>query len=217
VDADRTLVIEAAAGSRDAFDELVRRHQRQIYNLTRALTDGDADAEDLVQETFVRAFRAIPRFRGDSSFRTWLVRIAINVVRTHVDRRSRRVMTVQSAVDGSERERLENIASDEDLETAVGRRRTIDHALAALPEELRTTITLRDIHGLEYHEIATVMSVALGTVESRIFRARQRLRPMLATLMHRPGATPLPLPVPAIREGDAFSLGKRPRRRQRAE
>lgn len=185
MDVDRTLVSEAAAGSREAFDELVRRHQVQIFNLTRMLTSGDADAEDLVQETFVRAYRAIARFRGESAFRTWLSRIAINVVRTHLDRRGRRPVIIDTGTDEQEIDRIENLAASDDLETTVGRRRAIDQALAALPEDLRIVITLRDIQGLEYHEIATAMNVPMGTVESRVFRARRRLRPMLAPLMNR--------------------------------
>jgi RNA polymerase sigma-70 factor (ECF subfamily) len=185
VDVDRTLVSEAAAGSREAFDELVRRHQGQIFNLTRMLTSGDADAEDLVQETFVRAYRAIARFRGESAFRTWLSRIAINVVRTHLDRRGRRPVTIDTGSDEQDSDLIESLAASDDLETTFGRRRAIDQALAALPDELRTVITLRDIQGLEYHEIATVMNVPMGTVESRVFRARRRLRPMLAPLLNR--------------------------------
>lgn len=185
MDADRTLVQEAAAGSREAFDELVKRHQGSIFNLTRVLTHGDADAEDLVQETFVRAFRAIARFRGESAFRTWLSRIAVNVVRNHLDRRGRRPITIDAEADEHDPGLLEALAAGDDLETTIGRRQAIDRALAALPEALRTVITLRDVQGLEYHEIATVMKVPMGTVESRVFRARRRLRPMLEPLMNR--------------------------------
>lgn len=173
------------AGSREAFDELVRRHQRAIYNLTRMLTRGDAEAEDLVQETFVRAYRAIARFRGESAFRTWLSRIAVNVVRTHLDRRGRRPVTVDAPAHDPDGDLLDTFPSSDDLETAVGQRRAIDRALAELPLDLRTVITLRDIQGLEYHEIATVMNVPMGTVESRVFRARRRLRPLLAPLLQR--------------------------------
>jgi RNA polymerase sigma-70 factor (ECF subfamily) len=190
VDADRTLVVEAVAGSREAFDELVGRYRTRIYNLARILTGGDADAEDLVQDTFVRAFRAIGGFRGDSTFRTWLYRIAVNVIRSHGAHRSRRMQVVRttptprSASPEDEREaEIERVASTEDLEATIVRRRMIDRALAALPEEMRTVITLRDVQGLEYHEIAEVTGLPMGTVESRVFRARQRLRPMLEPLM----------------------------------
>lgn len=177
------------AGSREAFDELVRRHQGSIYNLTRMLTRGDAEAEDLVQETFVRAYRAIARFRGESAFRTWLSRIAVNVVRTHLDRRGRRPVTVDPPAHDPDMDMLDSLPSSDDLETSVGQRRAIDRALAELPPDLRTVITLRDVQGLEYHEIATVMNVPMGTVESRVFRARRRLRPLLAPLLNRTAAS----------------------------
>jgi RNA polymerase sigma-70 factor (ECF subfamily) len=186
VDADRTLVAEAAAGSRVAFDELVRRYQVPIHNLVRILTRGDAESEDLVQEAFVRAFRGVARFRGDSSFRTWLYRIALNVVKSHLGRRGRRLASGPLPSDDEDGEReIERVPSGEDLEAAVARRQLIDRALAALPEELRTVIMLRDVQGLEYQEIAALTGVPIGTVESRIFRARQRLRPMLEPLLGR--------------------------------
>lgn len=189
MDADRTLVVEAAAGNREAFDELVGRYRTRVYNLARILTGGDADAEDLVQDTFVRAFRGIARFRGDSAFRTWLYRIAVNVIRSHVAQKGRRMQVVTTSSTPGEEERepaIERVRSAENLEATVVRRHMIDRALAALPEEMRTVITLRDVQGLEYHEIAEVTGLPLGTVESRVFRARRRLRPLLEPLM--PGA-----------------------------
>jgi len=186
VDDDRTLAADAAAGSRDAFDELVNRHQVGIYRLVRVLTCGDEDAEDLAQETFVRAFRGIAGFRGDSAFGTWLHRIAINVIKSHLSRRRRRPVVVEARADAGADGVMEGIASADDFELAVHRRQAIDHALAALPEDQRTLIVLRDVQGLEYQEIATTMGLPLGTVESRIFRARQRLRPLLEHLWARP-------------------------------
>jgi RNA polymerase sigma-70 factor (ECF subfamily) len=181
LDPDRTLVTQAAAGCRDAFDELVRRYRRRVYNLVRTLTAGDSDAEDLVQDTFVRAFRAIGRFRGDSAFRSWLYRIAINVVHTHLDRRRMRhgalVVPVHDA------DAVDDLPADGDVEQTLLRRQVIDRALASLPEDLRVLVVLRDIHGLKYDEIAKVVKTPRGTVESRLFRARQRLRPMLESLI----------------------------------
>jgi RNA polymerase sigma-70 factor (ECF subfamily) len=186
VDEDRSLVTDAAAGSREAFDELVRRHQVRMYTLARVLTGGDSEAEDLVQETFVRAYRAISRFRGDSTFATWLHRIAVNVIKSYLVRRDRRAFTAPlSEGPGNEADRelpIESLPSGEDLEDAVTTRQAIDRALASLPDELRVLVALRDIQGLEYHEIATVTGLPIGTVESRVFRARQRLRPMLEPL-----------------------------------
>lgn len=189
MDPDRVLAADAAAGSRDAFDELVLRHQARIYKLARILTGGDADAEDLVQETFVRAYRGIGRFRGESSFSTWLHRIAVNVIKSYLSRRSRQAPIVSPPLDDDRPETLiDRVASHEDLETVTLQRDAIDRALATLPEEQRLVVTLRDVQGLEYHEIATLIGLPIGTVESRVFRARQRLRPLLEPVIRRSSA-----------------------------
>jgi RNA polymerase sigma-70 factor (ECF subfamily) len=195
VDVDETLVAQAASGNREAFDELVRRYQSRMFQLVRILTSGDAEAEDLVQDTFVRAYRAVGRFRGDSTFRTWLHRIAVNVVRTHAARRNsrgdRRPLVHFARGEpldpdhGDDESAIGRVPADEDLENAVVQRRMIDQALARLPPELRLLITLRDIQGLEYREIARITGLPIGTVESRIFRGRRRLRPMLEPLLTR--------------------------------
>lgn len=186
MDVDEALVAEAAKGNRDAFDELVKRYQFRIYQLARILTGGDSEADDLVQETFVRTFRAIGRFRGDSTFKTWLHRIAVNVIKSHIARRGRRMETGLFRDDGEGGESLvDHVSSHEDLEATIVRRQLIDRALASLPDEIRLLITLRDVQGLEYHEIATITGLPMGTVESRIFRARRRLRPMLEPLRPR--------------------------------
>ena len=180
MDPDRTFVTQAAAGSREAFDELVRRYRRSVYNLVRALTGGDGDAEDLVQDVFVRAFRAIDGFRGDSTFKSWLYRIAVNVVHTHLQRRrTREPFSIARAGDAS----LTEVPDADDLESAVLRRQAIERALASLPEQLRVLVVLRDVHGLKYDEIAKIVKSPRGTVESRLFRARQQLRPMLEALV----------------------------------
>jgi RNA polymerase sigma-70 factor, ECF subfamily len=189
-DPDAELAKQAAAGDRDAFDLLVRRYDARIVNLARALTGGDADAEDLAQEAFIRAFRGIHRFRGESAFRTWLHTIAVNVIRTHHTRRSRWRRLFAEPTDagddtGTEIER----AAVPGFEADVVRRDAVDRALARLPEDLRLVVTLRDVQGLDYREIADVLGVPMGTVESRLFRARQKLRPMLASMMETRPAT----------------------------
>jgi len=183
VDADRDLVRAAAAGDRDAFDDLVRRYQGQIVNLARAMSASDADVDDMAQEVFVRVWRSLATFRGESAFRTWLYGIALNVIRTHRGRRSKLRALFWTAPADSEVDPVEQ-ARDEDpgIEQKVMLRDAIDRALTMLPEELRDALVLRDIQGLEYREIAEALGVPIGTVESRIFRARQRLRPMLAHL-----------------------------------
>lgn len=179
VDPDRALVDAAAAGSREAFDELVRRHQAAIVGLARVLTSGRGDAEDLAQEVFVRAWKSLRTFRGNSAFRTWLHRVAINVVRSSQSRTGRLLQIFT----GSAGEAPDVPSRDEPVDAALARRQVIEQALTALPEELRVAVTLRDLQGLDYREIADLLGVPIGTVESRIFRARQRLKPLLAPLL----------------------------------
>jgi RNA polymerase sigma-70 factor (ECF subfamily) len=189
VDVDQELVAQAAAGSREAFDELVRRHQVSIVSLARALTSGSADAEDLAQEVFLRVWRSLRGFRGDSTFRTWLHRVAVNVIHSHHGRvsRLRRLFQAAPADPAARRDSdpIESAADSTDLESDVVMRDTIDKALATLPDELRVAVTLRDVQGLDYKEIASVLGVPIGTVESRIFRGRQRLKPLLESLRLR--------------------------------
>jgi RNA polymerase sigma-70 factor (ECF subfamily) len=181
VDPDRVLVEAAADGDREAFDELVRRHQAAMIALARVLTSGRGDAEDLAQEVFVRAWRSLRGFRGESTFRTWLHRVAINVIRTSQSKQGRLMRLGASRV--SEDAAPETASGEESVDATLARRQVIDRALATLPDELRVAVTLRDMQGLDYKEIAAALDVPIGTVESRIFRARQRLKPLLATLL----------------------------------
>jgi RNA polymerase sigma-70 factor, ECF subfamily len=183
VDEDDTLVARAARGDRDAFDELVTRHRMRVYQLTWALTNGDADVDDLVQEIFVRAFRAVAKFRGNSTFRTWLHQISVNVVKSHRKRVGRLRAMAPLRQDDEGEFAIANIASSEDLETAIVRRRTITQALSTLSDNSRLMITLRDVEGMPYRDIATIVGVPIGTVESGIFRARRHLRPLLESLL----------------------------------
>jgi RNA polymerase sigma-70 factor (ECF subfamily) len=181
VDPDRALVEAAAGGSREAFDELVRRHQAAIITLARVLTVGRGDPEDLAQDVFVRAWRNLRSFRGESTFRTWLHRVAINVIRTSQSRQGR-LMRLFVSRDRDE-DPPEQPSGDEPVDTALARRQVIDRALATLPDDLRVAVTLRDLQGMDYKEIAAALDVPIGTVESRIFRARQKLKPLLTPLM----------------------------------
>jgi RNA polymerase sigma-70 factor, ECF subfamily len=178
------LAAQAATGDGVAFETLVLRHQPRIYRLIQMLAAGDwLDAEDLTQETFIRAYRAIDQFRGDSSFRTWLHRIALNVMWSHRARRRQgaRLVALEPASDADVGFPV-IAASPDDPEAALIRRQAIDQALSTLSAEARTVVILRDIQGLGYQEIATITGVPIGTVESRLFRARRRLRPLLEPL-----------------------------------
>jgi RNA polymerase sigma-70 factor (ECF subfamily) len=183
VDPDRALVDAAVAGSREAFDELIRRHQAAMLTLARVLTAGRGDAEDLAQEIFVRAWKSLRQFRGESTFRTWLHRVAINVVRTSQSRQGRLRRLFVSP--GREEHAPEPASGEEPVDTTLARRQVIDRALATLPDDLRVAVTLRDLQGLDYKEIAEMLDLPMGTVESRIFRARQKLKPLLAPLFRR--------------------------------
>jgi RNA polymerase sigma-70 factor (ECF subfamily) len=182
VDPDRELVEQARAGMRPAFDQLVARYQRRLLRLVLRLLRDQAEAEDVVQETFLKAYRALPRFRGDAAFYTWLYRIALNGARNAILRRRQRcgpqgVTPSQMAAPVSEIGTPESRLLSKQVMLAV------DAAMEALPLELRTAIVLREIEGLSYEEIGEIMECPLGTVRSRIFRAREaiarRLRPLL--------------------------------------
>ncbi len=184
-DPDRGLVTAAAGGDADAFGVLVARYQSAIVNLARSMTADDGEADDLAQETFLRVYKSIGRFRGDSAFRTWLYRVAVNVVQSHLKKRARRWRWFGPGLDdqagtGSESPAL---AAAPTFEDDAARREMIDRALATLPADMRIAVTLRDVQGFDYAEIAAMLAIPLGTVESRIFRARQRLRPLLASLV----------------------------------
>ena len=181
VDPDRAAVDDARAGDSGAFEALVLRYQARIVNYASAMVRDAGAAEDVAQETFVRAWRGLGRFRGESSFRTWLYRIATNVARTHLDRRGRQARIADRSLD-DEAEPLQagDVPSPApDPETSLVAREAIDRALAELPDELRLALVLRDVEGLDYQEIAGVTGAPIGTVESRIFRARRRMRTLL--------------------------------------
>ncbi len=189
MDSDRPLVDAAAAGDRSAFDELVRRYRVQILSLARALLAGSLDADDIAQEVFVRAWRSIRGFRGETSFKGWLHRVAVNLIYSQRRRLLRERRVFRTAQNDEEISQAERVASGENVEADVVLRLAIDRALAQIPLDLRTAVVLRDVQGFDYKEIAVLLGVPIGTVESRIFRGRQRLRPLLKTLyVRRPGS-----------------------------
>jgi RNA polymerase sigma-70 factor (ECF subfamily) len=183
-DAEQHLIAAARRGDSSAFDALVRRHERLVARHIRVIAGARAsDTDDLAQEVFVRAYRFLHTFREESSFRSWLFRVAANVTRSYHARRTKQQAVWADSGEGTHASRLEDLSDGHDLECWYLQRELIAKALATLPSELRQSVVLRDLHGLEYQEIAATMGVPLGTVESRIFRARQRLRPVLADLL----------------------------------
>jgi RNA polymerase sigma-70 factor (ECF subfamily) len=182
-DPDVDLLPAAVAGDPDAFAGLVRRYQRRMVSLARTVGGAGDDAEDVSQEVFVRVYKALGAFRGESSFRRWLYTIAVNVLRSHGARR-RRQQTVWD--ESGARDSVPFDPPDpKEFEVAWMVRDAVERALDDLPEPLRVAVTLRDVHGLDYRDIAETTGVPIGTVESRIFRARQRLRAALGSLRPR--------------------------------
>ena len=192
-DSDALLVERAAAGDHRAYELLVIKYQRRIERLiSRMVRDADL-VQDVAQETFIRAYRAMPQFRGDSAFYTWLYRIAINTAKKALVDLKRDPIVTESALasrdEDEETSRVENELTDGETPEAVLASKEIaaavNSAIEALSEDLRQAITLREIEGLSYEEIAELMNCPIGTVRSRIFRAREaialRLRPLLDT------------------------------------
>lgn len=184
---DQQLVERAQQGDRHAFDLLVLKYQQKIVNLVMRYVRDPTEALDVAQEAFVKAYRALPGFRGDSAFYTWLYRIAINTSKNYLVTLQRRPpeyeLDAQDA-DLSERnyhlrdeETPEGIAMQEQL------RQIVEQSIAGLPEELRTAILLREIEGMSYEEIAAAMDCPVGTVRSRIFRAREAIDDAIQPLM----------------------------------
>jgi len=176
---DQILVERAQRGDRHAFDLLVLKYQQKIVNLVMRYVRDPTEALDVSQEAFVKAYRALPRFRGDSAFYTWLYRIAINTSKNYLESLQRKPMEYDlDAQDPAYAERHAQLRDDETPEGIAMQeqlRKALSQAIAALPEELRTAIMLREIEGLSYEEIATAMECPVGTVRSRIFRAREAI------------------------------------------
>jgi len=178
VDHDQALIDRARHGDADAFGQLVRAYQHRVVNFTRAMVSDTADAEDIAQDAFLRAYRGLRGFRGGSSFKTWLYQIVTNTARTHLAKRRDR--PDHAAGDAAaDPEAFGQPNTGEDALADVIRRDAIDRALQTLPEDLRVAVVMRDVEGLEYAEIARALDVPIGTVESRIFRGRARLRASL--------------------------------------
>ncbi|PHV07010.1 RNA polymerase sigma factor RpoE [Janthinobacterium sp. BJB412] len=185
---DQLLVDRVRAGERQAFDLLVSKYQRRLMRLVSRIVHDPAEAEDVVQETFIKAYRALRHFRGESAFYTWLYRIGINTAKNFLINQGRRTPTstdtdAEQAEAFDDGDHLRDINTPESLLASKQIAQTVNAAMDALPVDLRTAIALREIEGLSYEEISAIMACPIGTVRSRIFRAREviaeKLRPLL--------------------------------------
>ena len=187
---DQQLVERVQRGDKRAFELLVEKYQRKLARLLSRLVRNPTEVEDVSQETFIKAYRALPSFRGDSAFYTWLYRIGINTAKNYLVSQGRRAPTTTDfnaeeaeTFDDADQLRDNNTPENELMSKQIAS--TVNKAVDGLPEELRTALTLREIDGMSYEDIAEVMDCPIGTVRSRIFRAREavaeRLRPLLGT------------------------------------
>ncbi len=187
---DQQLVERVQGGDKHAFDLLVIKYQRKLARLLSQYIRDPAEVEDVVQEAFIKAYRAMPSFRGESAFYTWLYRIGINTAKNFLVSQGRKLPTLQG-FDNEDAEDFEDNALLKEVNTPESElmsqqiAQTVNQTLDSLPDELRTAIVLREIDGLSYEEIANIMNCPIGTVRSRIFRAREaiseQLRPLLGT------------------------------------
>ena len=186
---DLLLVQRVQKGEKGAFDLLVRKYQHKVISLVGRFVRSPEEAEDVAQEAFVKAYRALANFRGDSAFYTWLYRIAVNTAKNHLVAQGRQVSTVDVETEDAEQfasaDGLREYDTPEGLLLSRELAEYINKALTALPEDLRMAVTLREFEGLSYDEIAQVMECPVGTVRSRIFRAREAIARVLAPLLER--------------------------------
>ena len=190
IPSDLDLVQRIKNGDRDAFNLLVLKYQRKVTRLVGRLVRNPDEADDVVQEAFIKAYRALPQFRGDSAFYTWLYRIAVNTAKNHLVGQGKRPISLSELTSNDAEEEsfeLPVVSTDNNTPEAELMSKqvadAVNRAVSALPEELRTALNLREIDGLSYEEIAEAMNCPIGTVRSRIFRAREavaaELRPLL--------------------------------------
>ena len=184
---DAQLVRRVQKGDKGAFDLLVLKYQHKIVNLVMRYVRDPDQALDITQEAFLKAYRALPRFRGDSAFYTWLYRIAVNTAKNHLAAARRRPMDVELDLQDPEQydlhAKLKETDTPEGVTLSKELRETVEKAIEALPEDLRTAIVLRELDGMSYEEIAQTMDCPVGTVRSRIFRARDAIGKKIGNLI----------------------------------
>lgn len=186
-ESDQQLVERVQRGDKHAFDLLVSKYQQRILNLVGRFVRNPSDAMDVTQEAFLKAYRALPKFRGDSAFYTWMYRIAVNTAKNYLAVQSRRPMEADQDYDEIEQIDSSGVLRDQATPEHMLLRDeiqdTVIRAIEELPEDLRTAIMLREVEGLSYEDIAAVMECPIGTVRSRIFRAREAIDKQLKPLV----------------------------------
>lgn len=184
---DQALVERVQRGDKSAFDILVRKYQHKVIKLVSRYVKDQHEVFDVAQEAFIKAYRALPKFRGDSAFYTWMYRIAINTAKNYLVAQGRRIPNVD--IEAQDAEQIEGATALKEYATPESMLRkeeiqeTVFKTIENLPDDLRTAITLREIEGLSYEEIATAMDCPVGTVRSRIFRAREAIDKTLRPLI----------------------------------
>ncbi|MFM8340700.1 MAG: RNA polymerase sigma factor RpoE [Methylomonas sp.] len=185
---DQDLVLRVQRGDKSAFDLLVIKYQHRIVHLVNRYVKDPSEAQDVAQDSFIKAYRALPDFRGDSAFYTWLYRIAINTAKNYLLARNRRFMDYELEIEDAEHVenalQLRNLDTPENLLMNEQIMSVIQSAIDKLPEEMRIAITLREFEGMSYEEIAEAMDCPIGTVRSRIFRAREAIDEKLLPLLN---------------------------------
>ncbi len=180
---DQQLVERVKKGDKRAFDLLVIKYQQRLLILANRFVKNEATAQDIVQEAFIKAYKALPKFRGDSQFYTWIYRITANTAKNYLSSQSRKANTTDILPEDAEfmdvAQDLRTVDSPEAMATAEILEERVHDAIANLPEDLKTALWLREFDGLSYEEIAEVMNCPIGTVRSRIFRAREALETVI--------------------------------------
>lgn len=186
---DQQLVERVQRGDKNAFNLLVSKYQHKVASLVTRYVSNQSDVSDVVQEAFIKAYRALPEFRGESAFYTWLYRIAVNTAKNYLTAQGRRPPDLDVDCSDAElqegAEAMQELANPENLILSDEIQRMVVATLESLPEDLRTAITLREIEGLSYEEIAEIMGCPVGTVRSRIFRARDAIDKQIQPLLQR--------------------------------
>ncbi len=185
---DQELVERVKRGDKTAFDLLVLKYQQRIVNLVSRFVRNQSDAQDVTQEAFIKAYRALPNFRGESAFYTWMYRIAVNTAKNHLAVQSRRPVAAEQDITEIEQiegnTALKDYATPEHMLLRDEIQETVIKAIESLPADLKMAITLREFEGLSYEDIATAMDCPIGTVRSRIFRARETINNQLEPLLN---------------------------------